>query len=401
MSSNLRCRQRGCEWPRLPGAAMILTTISVLIAVVALAWVSVVLFWSAPDHSKFDEPRHRLHRSRSSVSRENSEVMRLIRAMQAELRGLSIRARLYRLRQLFDEGFTGSPATAESLGVGIDAADAGGVAAEWVVAPNADGGRRLLYVHGGAFALGSPVSHRMITAALTRACGAAVLSVDYRLMPEHFRRAAIADCRAAYRYIVENGPSGPGEADEIYVAGDSAGGNLALVLSAWVRDAGLRRMDGVIAFSPSTDATLSNPSMIRNIATDPMLGPGLGRFAHLPAAIRLLLVALSGPASPRNRAMSPLFGDLSDLPPTLIQVSDCEMLLDDSRRYVNKARAQGSPVTLQLWPDMVHVWQMFQHVLPEARLAIDEVATFVATNGSRQAKADFTARAASAAGTNM
>ena len=98
--------------------------------------------------------------------------------------------------------------------------------------------------------------------------------------------------------------------------------------------------------------------------------------------LRTLAALVAGPMSPRNPLMSPLFGDLSDLPPTLVQASDCEMLLDDSVRYVNKARSQGSPVTLQIWPEMVHVWQMFQHVLPEARLAIDEVAAFVHANGT-------------------
>jgi acetyl esterase/lipase len=208
----------------------------------------------------------------------------------------------------------------------------------------------------------------MITSALSKACGFAVLAIDYRLLPEHFRKAGVADCQNAYRYMLEHGPSGKSDAEEIYVAGDSAGGNLALMLSGWTRDAGLRRIDGVIAFSPSTDSTLSNPSAVRNIETDPMLGPGLGPL-------------------PRNPLLSPVFGDLGDLPPTLVQVSDCEMLFDHSLRYVNKAKAQGSPVTLQVWPDMVHVWQMFQHVLPEARDAIDEVAAFIAANRTSESAA--------------
>ena len=361
----------------------------ILIAVAALGWAILQLFMSAPDHSRFDQPRHRLHRDPSTVSAENAEVIRLINSMQIELRGVSKRKRLYRLRKIFDEGFTGSPATAEALGVDIEAADAGGVKAEWVVAPGAETDRRLLYIHGGAFAIGSPVSHRMITAALSRSCGVAVLAIDYRLLPEHFRRAAIADCQSAYRYVIEHGPSGPRHADEIHVAGDSAGGNLALMLSAWTRDLGLRCPDGVIAFSPSTDSTLSNPSMTRNIHTDPMLGPGLGPLARLPESLRLLFSAMTGLSNPRNPRMSPLFGNLGGLPPTLVQVSDCEMLSDDTLRYVNKARLQGSPVTVQVWPGMVHVWQMFQHVLPEAAHAIAEVAAFIAANSPRQQEADL------------
>ena len=355
-------------------------TIAIVIAAVAVVWVISVRFLTAADHEVFDKPRHELYRDQSEVSAENSEVLRLIDLMQEELRGKSALKRLKRIRQIFDEGFTGSPPGADELGVEINATNAGGVDAEWVVAPGASHDRRLLYIHGGAFAIGSPVSHRMITSALSQTCGLAVLAIDYRLLPEHFRKAGIADCQNAYRYMLAHGPSGKSDADEIYVAGDSAGGNLTLMLSAWTRDAGLRRMDGVIAFSPSTDSTLSNPSAVRNIETDPMLGSGLGPLARLPKSIRGLIAFIKCLGSPRNPLMSPLFGDLSDLPPTLVQVSDREMLYDDSLRYVNKARAHGSPVTLQVWPDMVHVWQMFQHVLPEARHAIDEVAAFVAEN---------------------
>ena len=354
--------------------------LAILLAVAAVVWVIAVVFLTAPDHSHFDEPQHDLHRDPSGVSAENDEVIRLINVMQEQLRGGSRRKRILRLRCILDEGFTGSPAEAEQLGVEIMASDANGVAAEWVVAPDANYGRRLLYIHGGAFTVGSPRSHRMITAALSKTCGVAVLAIHYRLMPEHRRKAAIADSQNAYRFMLENGPSGNGTAHEAYVGGDSAGGNLALMLSAWTRDENIRRMNAVIAFSPSTDSTLANPSMIKNIETDPMLGPGLGPPARMPVPLKALGVLIAGQMSPRNPLMSPLFGDLRDLPPTLVQASDCEMLFDDANRYVNKARAQNSPVTLQIWPDMVHVWQMFQHVLPEAGHSIDAVAAFIEAN---------------------
>jgi acetyl esterase/lipase len=350
---------------------------AILLAVAAVVWVIVVVFLTAPDHSHFDEPRHGLHRNRAELSAQNDEVLRLINAMQELLRGGSRRKRIYRLRRIMDEGFTGSPAEAEQLGVEITATDANGVAAEWVVATDASPDQRLLYIHGGGFVVGSLRSHRMITAALSKACGVTVLAIDYRLLPEHRRKAAIADCQNAYRFMLENGPSGKGTAHEVYVAGDSAGGNLTLMLSAWARDENIRRMDAAIAFSPSTDSTLANPSAIRNIETDPMLGPGLGPLARMPLPLKALAGLIAGQMNPSNPLMSPLFGDLQDLPPTLVQASDREMLLDDAIRYVNKARARSSPVTLQVWPDMVHVWQMFQHVLPEARYAIDEVAAFI------------------------
>ncbi len=361
---------------------MIVEIIAVLIVVAALIWVSAALFLSTPDHSYFDEPRHALHRDPAGISAENNEVKRLINVFQKEVAGESRLKRIYRLRELFDRGFTGSPMGAEELGVEINATDANGVAGEWVIAPGASHDRRLLYIHGGAFAIGSPTSHRMITAALSKACGVSVLSIDYRLFPEHFRRSAIADCHCAYVHMLGNGPSGKAEAGDIYVAGDSAGGNLTLMLSAWARDQGLRGMDAVVAFSPSTDSTLASPSARGNIDTDPLLGPGLGPLARLPGPARALLASMMGMLNPRNPLMSPLVGDLSNLPPTLVLASDCEMLFDDSQRYANKARAQGSPITLQVWPGMVHVWQMFQHVLPEARQSIDEVAAFLSANSS-------------------
>ncbi len=359
---------------------MIIEIIAVLVAVTAVIWVIAAVFLSAPDHASFDEPPHDLHFDRSSVSAENADVLRLVKEMQNQLRGVSKAKRLFKLRCIFDEGFTGSPSEAEQLGVNITPVDAGGVSAEWIVAPDASTDRRLLYIHGGAFTIGSPRSHRMITSALSKACGVSVLSIDYRLMPEHRRKAAIADSQAALRFMLANGPSGKNHAHKVYVAGDSAGGNLTLMLSAWARDEKLEPITGIIAFSPSTDSTATNPSMRANIETDPMLGPGLGPVARLPAPIRSLIVLVAGQLRPHNPLLSPLFGDLSNLPPTLVQVSDCEMLHDDSIRYVNKATAQRSPVTLQIWPDMVHVWQMFQHVSPEARLSIEEVAKFIEAN---------------------
>ena len=359
---------------------MILQLFLILTVLAVIAWVIIRVFLVAPDYSRFDEPQHEPHHDLEDVSAENSEAMRLLDAMQDKLRAEPKHRRIKVLRKIFDEGFTGSPMQAGQLGVDIEAVDVNGVDGEWVVAPGASPDRRLLYLHGGAFAIGSPLSHRMITSALSKSCNVAVLAIDYRLMPEHRRKSAIADCQNAYRWILDNGPVGPNAANEIFVAGDSAGGNLTLMLSAWARDANVRRMDAVIAFSPSTDSTLANPSTVKNIGTDPLLGPGLGQLARLPLEVKTLAALLAGLMNPLNPLISPLFGDLSNLPPTLVLASDCEMLLDDSVRYVNKARSHGSPVTLQVWPGMAHVWPMFQHVLPEARQAIDEVAVFIAAN---------------------
>ena len=228
------------------------------------------------------------------------------------------------------------------------------VSGEWVLAPGYSSTRRILYIHGGAFFAGSPLSHRPITDRLARLTGASVFTIDYRLMPEHPRIAGIDDCRNAYRWILENGPEGKEPASFLVVAGDSAGGSLTLMTLAWARDERLRPADAGVALSPTTDAALNAPSLRENIPTDPMLGPAFGRLVKLPKLILLWYTWITTRMFPSDPRVSPLRGSLADLPPILIQASDSEMLLDDSRRYAAKAEAAGSPVQLQTWPDMVH-----------------------------------------------
>jgi acetyl esterase/lipase len=246
-----------------------------------------------------------------------------------------------------------------------------------VLAPVADPSRRTLYIHGGAFVLGSPKSHRNLTARFAELSGGAVLAIDYRLMPEHPRRAGIDDCRTAYRWLLDHGPDGAQPATAVFVAGDSAGGNLALSLVHWVRDQGLRAPDAVVALSPLTDATLSSPSLQRNVSTDPMLGPLFGKMALVPQTLLLWLGWLQTRINPRDPVVSPLRADLSGLPPVLVQASELEMLFDDSVRYVNRAQAAGSPVRLQRWNHMVQVCQIFNPELPEAREALAEIGKFL------------------------
>lgn len=350
-------------------------------------WLAVRLFLLAPKHPHFDLPHVSFTSSDGEPSAGHEQVLELLRDMHARIKSVPRRKQLAELRRLMDEGIGGWPGETEPAGVRIDAVDIDGMPAEWVVARGASANRRLLYLHGGAFIVGSPRSHRMMTAELSRRCGVSVLAIDYRLMPENARMDSVIDSQAGLRWIIDNGPAGPGQAREIYVAGDSAGGSLALMLAAWARDEGDLPIDGVIAFSPSTDSTLTGSSMTANIATDPMLGPTLGALARIPVTLKALIALAGSRTHPRNPLVSPLFGDLSDLPPTLVQASESEMLLDDSYRYVAKARSQGSAVTLQTWPDMVHVWPMFHRVLPEGRQALDQVAKFIARIASGRSPA--------------
>lgn len=265
----------------------------------------------------------------------------------------------------------------------ITPVDAAGVPAEWVVAPGVDHSRRVLYIHGGAFVMGSPVSHRNITSRFSEIAGAAVLAIDYRLMPENPRLAGIQDCRTAYRWILDNGPDGSGPADKVFVGGDSAGGNLTLSLIAWVRDQDLRPPDAAVALSPATDATFGSPSLKHNMETDAMLGPMFKGLARVPKPLLWWFIWLQNRLSPSNPLMSPVYGDLSGLPPTLVHASESELLFDDSKRWVNRAVAAGSPAKLQSWAHMVHVWHMFYPQLTEARDAWIEIQKFIAEVGDK------------------
>lgn len=299
-------------------------------------------------------------------------------ARGGEIESLTVRQMIVYVRKLMDSFIEG-----RTFDAAFHPVDRDGVRGEWVIAPGADPTRRVLYLHGGAFFAGSPLSHRTMTSQLSERAGAAVLAVDYRLKPENRRADGIADCRRAYRWILDNGPDGPAPLDTLLVGGDSAGGNLALMVTAWARDEGLRKPDAVVAFSPVTDATFKAPSIRENADHDTLVKPLFGPFLGLPRfLLRWVYVYLDG-FRPVNPAVSPVYGDLSGLPPTLIQASETEMLFDDSRRYVNKARKSGSPVFLQSWHGLLHVWQLFYPEVPEAGAAWNKVEEFLETHTPR------------------
>ncbi|MEM9600888.1 MAG: alpha/beta hydrolase [Pseudomonadota bacterium] len=251
----------------------------------------------------------------------------------------------------------------------------------WTLVDGHDPDRRILYYHGGAFTVGSDVSHRPLTVNLAKRTGCAVFAPNYRLMPENSRRDAISDARAAYHWILESGPDGPAPVKALGVAGDSAGGNLTLMISNYARDHGLRAPDAVFAISPSVDSTAASPTFRQNLETDLMLQPLLRPLVKVPRTLLLLGMKKSIQMNPSDTDVSPVFADLSDLPPTLIQASSTEMLYGDAVRYVNKAQAEGSSVTLQAWSHMPHVFQIFDDVLPEAHEALDHAADFFKTHG--------------------
>ena len=363
--------------------------IGIALAIALAIWFAGAWYVRGPDLGLFDtvgndqpSPGRERFSTGTTQNAEHRAVVDAVGGITSTLKDTPRRKHLALLRGYMDSMFAHRNFDARFIPV-----DAGGVAAEWVLAPGADGARRTLYIHGGAWMMGSPRSHRPITTRFSAITGGAVLAIDYRLMPEHSRMAGIEDCRTAYRWMLDHGPDAPqgnAPASAVFVAGDSAGGNLTLSLIAWVRDQGLRPPNAAVALSPATDGTLGSPSLRRNVATDTMLGPVFGPLARVPRSVLLWGGWLGHRIRPNHPVVSPIFGDLSNLPPVLIHASDQEMLLDDSVRYTNKARAAGSPVKLQTWKHMVHVWHLFDPELTEARQGFDQIAQFLETHAPRK-----------------
>jgi acetyl esterase/lipase len=352
----------------------------VFIAACAVVYWAVATFYlGGADLSAFDRATGERFSTGPKPSDEIKAVIASFSGLTTTLRGVPRNQHTALLREYMDNAFADRQLDARFTPVDCD-----GVPAEWVLAPGADSARRTLYIHGGAFMMGSPRSHRTLTSRFSQMTGGAVLAIDYRLMPEHSRMAGIEDCRTAYRWILANGPGGPQPARVVFVAGDSAGGNLTLSLIAWVRDQGLRAPDAAVALSPVTDSSFGSPSLKANLPTDAMLGPLFGPLAKVPRAVLLWLTWFQARIRPSDPVLSPVYGDLARLPPVLVQASEVEMLRDDSRRYVARAQAAGSPVKLQTWNHMVHVWQIFNPELTEAREALDEIGKFLAAAAPRR-----------------
>jgi monoterpene epsilon-lactone hydrolase len=347
------------------------------VAALLIGVIAITLFYLRGENLRtFDSPRPSARGLRGQPSEQHGAVVESLSGLGEMTRGVSQRAQLPLMREYLD-----SMGQDVSFDGEITPLDADGIKGEWVVAAGGDPQRRMLYIHGGAWIMGSPLSHRAITTHYAKLIGGAVFSLDYRLMPENSRLDGIDDCRSAWRWIVEHGPAGAATASALFVSGDSAGGNLTLSLIAWIRDQGLRAPNAAVALSPATDGTFTSPSMRANVATDHMLGPQFGKLNRIPKWILQWGAWWASRIRPSHACVSPVFDNLSGLPPTLIHASAAEMLLDDAVRYANKARAQGSPVDLQTWEDMVHVWHIFVADLPEAQQAFVEIDAFLKTHG--------------------
>jgi acetyl esterase/lipase len=249
----------------------------------------------------------------------------------------------------------------EPEGVAFEAVDAGGVPGFWSGGP---GEGLLLYLHGGGYVIGDAFSYRPLWSALARASGARGLAIDYRLAPEHPFPAAVEDAVKAYRWLLEQGQA----PDRIVLAGDSAGGGLAVAALAQARLQGLPMPAGVFAISPWTDLACAGGSIRTKAEEDPSL-----TLDGLKNCARQYLAGVSAD----EPLASPIHADLVGLPPLLIHVGSAEILLDDAVRLAGAAGAAGVQVRLEVWPGMPHVWHGFAFMLDEGLEAVQAAGAFL------------------------
>jgi acetyl esterase/lipase len=247
--------------------------------------------------------------------------------------------------------------------VTLTPATAGGVPALWFDRPQGAEDRVVLYLHGGGYVSGSPFTHRHLIAEVGRVCRMRVLALDYRLAPEAPFPAALEDAWTAYWWLLAQGYA----AERIVIGGDSAGGGLGVALLVALRDAGVPQPAAAFGLSPWFDLSLSGLSVDGNHDSDYLNRNVLARSAEF---------YLNGHDA-RDPLASPLYADLHDLAPLLIQAGTAEMLLDDARRFAKRATAADAVIEFEPWENMIHVWHFLFLLEPQARLALEHLGRFV------------------------
>ena len=257
--------------------------------------------------------------------------------------------------------------------ISLVAADANGVRGEWTVLPESDPNRRLLYVHGGGYVLGSISTHRRLVADICAAAGCVALSLDYRLAPEHPYPAALEDAMAGLEYIWANGPVEPGEASAVFIGGDSAGGGLMLATLIAARERGVRMPSGGIGLSPWADLAAGAEELSAFGLDDPTIPDNTVAIT----ASQGWAAMYAGDADRRDPLISPVFADYEGICPLLLQAGSVEMICRDTERVAAKARAAGVEVVEEIWEEMFHVWQGFAPMLPEGQAAIERIGEWI------------------------
>ncbi|MGH7914650.1 MAG: alpha/beta hydrolase [Candidatus Binataceae bacterium] len=266
------------------------------------------------------------------------------------------------LRVAMAAAFSAFPSASQ---VKCEPVSAGGVKAEWITANNAASDRVILDLHGGGYVMGSIDTHRELVARLSKAAQARGLALDYRLAPENPFPAAIDDSIAAYRWLLAQGYT----PKRIVIAGDSAGGGLAVSTLLAVRDLGAPAPAAAVCISPWVDFAAEGESMTSRAAQDPLVSREM--------ILNIAKMYMGENGDLREPLAAPINAYLNDLPPLFIQVGNAETLLDDSTRLADRAKEAGVDVTLQIWDEMPHVWHLAAPFLPEGQEAIDKIGEFV------------------------
>jgi acetyl esterase/lipase len=250
-------------------------------------------------------------------------------------------------------------------GIKLESVTLNGVPCEFSLAPGSDPSRVLIFFHGGGYCSGSIKSHRRMVTEAGRAAKVRTLAAAYRLAPEHPFPAAHEDALAVWRALRAQGIA----AEHIAVGGDSAGGNLSIALANRLRAAGEAQPACVWLASPWTDLTMSGETMTTKDAVDPLI--------HRAYLEGLADAYAPAPLDRRDPRISPLFSDLSGFPPTLLQVGSAETLIDDAVRFARAAGIANVPVTLEIWPEMIHAWPMWNAHLADGRKALAQMGAWM------------------------
>lgn len=244
----------------------------------------------------------------------------------------------------------------------INSVSAYGIPAEWVITPTVQADKVILFFHGGAYVAGSLHSHRGLVSRLTHATNAKTLSVDYRLAPEHPFPVGIDDAVTTYKWLLSQY-----KASQIILAGDSSGGGMVLATLLKIKEDALAMPAAGVLICPWLDLSNESPTIEKLARRDPVLcKTGLVRAAQMYARGQAL----------KNPYISPLFGDLQNLPPLLIQVAGQDMISGDGITLAQKLNEAEGQVQLELWQSMVHVWHFFGNKIPEATQAFEQIGVF-------------------------
>ena len=240
---------------------------------------------------------------------------------------------------------------------------AGNVYAEWITCGDVDIDKIFMFIHGGGYYRGSIDATRATVARISAEAKVRCISIEYRLAPEHPFPAAVDDTYTAYNWLLKEGIN----PKNIIVSGQSAGGGLCLALLLKIKENNGFQPKGAVAISPWTDLSQSGKTMITNANIDPVISKQyLDRMANLYLSKTPNISPLA----------SPLYGDLSGLPPMLVQVGSAETMLDDSKRFVERAKEAKVDVQIEVWEDMFHGWHGSAHILKEAEEAIKSIGLF-------------------------